>query len=133
MGFTVGQLRSLRAESVGTEIGLRYEDDSEISSLISRLKLSALPERKLRIVAAYIADIRLALREVARVLVPRGQAVYVVGENTIRGVYVRNAQIVHVLGSRLDLRREHVSSRPLPSNRRYLPPPTTGARQWTQE
>jgi hypothetical protein len=32
MGFTVGQIRSLRAESVGTEIGLSYEKDAEICS-----------------------------------------------------------------------------------------------------
>jgi DNA modification methylase len=126
MGYTAGQVRALRAESVGTEIGLPYKDDLEISALISRLKLSDLPERQRRLVAAYIADMRLALQEVARVLVPRGRAVYVVGENTIRGVYVRNAKIIHILASRLGLRLEKSSSRPLPSNRRYLPPPTSG-------
>jgi hypothetical protein len=127
MGHTVGQIRNLRAESVGTEIGLGYDDDPEISSLIGRLRLSALPKRQRQLVAAYIADMRLALQEVARVLVPRGRAVYVIGENTIRGVYVRNAKIVRVLASRLGLHLEKSSSRPLPSNRRYLPPPTSGA------
>jgi hypothetical protein len=127
MGYSVGQIRKLRAESVGTEIGLSYEDDSEISSLMGRLKLSALPKRQRQLVAAYIADMRSALQEVARVLVPRGRAVYVLGENTIRGVYVRNAKIVRVLARRLGLRLEKSSSRPLPSNRRYLPPPTSAA------
>jgi len=126
MGYTVGEIRDLRAESIGTEIGLPYEDDSEISSLINRLKLSALPKQQRQLVAAYIADMRLALQEVARVLVPGGRAVYVLGENTIRGVYVRNAKIVRVLASRRGLRLEKSSSRPLPSNRRYLPPPTSG-------
>jgi hypothetical protein len=51
---------------------------------------------------------------------------YVLGENTIRGVYVRNAEIVRMLAIRLGLRLEKSSSRPLPSNRRYLPPPTSG-------
>jgi hypothetical protein len=127
MGYTVRQIRDLRAESVGTEIGLPYEDDAEISSLIGRLRLSGLPTRQRRLVAAYVADMRSALQEVARVLVPRGRAVYVLGENTIRGVYVRNAKIVRMLASRLGLRLEKSSSRPLPSNRRYLPPPTNGA------
>ena len=106
MGYTVGEIRGLRAESIGTEIGLPYEDDSEISSLISQLKLSALPKQQRQLVAAYIADMRLALQEVARVLVPGGRAVYVLGENTIRGVYVRNAKIVRVLASRHGLRLE---------------------------
>lgn len=127
MGHTVGQIRGLRAESVGTEIGFAYENDPEISSVIGRLKLSALPDRQRRLVGAYIADMRLALQEVSRVLVPHGRAVYVLGENTIRGVYVRNAKIIRLLASRLGLRLEKSSRRPLPSNRRYLPPPTSGA------
>jgi hypothetical protein len=126
MGYTVGEIRKLRAESVGTEIGLPYEDDSELSSFMRRLELSELPKRQRQLVAAYIADMRSALREVARVLVPSGRAVYVLGENTIRGVYVRNAKIVSMLAKPLGLRLEKSSSRPLPSNRRYLPPPTGG-------
>jgi hypothetical protein len=126
MGYTVGQIRVLRAESVGTEVGLSYDNDPEISLLIGKLNLGDLPKRQRELVAAYIADMRLALREVARVLVPRGRAVYVLGENTIRGVYVRNAKIVLMLASQLGLHLEKASSRPLPSNRRYLPPPTSG-------
>ena len=37
---------------------------------------------------------RCAINEVRRVLVPGGKAVYVVGENAIRGTYVRNSRIV---------------------------------------
>ena len=44
--------------------------------------------------ARYIDDMRQATREVARVLAPGGKAVYVIGENTIRGTYVPNSQII---------------------------------------
>jgi len=127
MGYTVTRIRELRAQSVGTEVGMCYEDDSEVSSLITQLRLAALPKRQKQLVAAYISDMRLALQEVARVLVPGGRAVYVIGENTVRGVYIRNAKIVRVLAAKLGLYLQKTSRRPLPANRRYLPPPTGGA------
>jgi hypothetical protein len=37
---------------------------------------------------------RAAIKEVGRVLTDKGKAVYVVGENTVRGTYVRNSTAV---------------------------------------
>jgi hypothetical protein len=76
--------------------------------------------------SAYIADMRAALKEVSRVLAPGGRAVYVVGENVVRGVYVRNSKLLRLLAESLGLRFEKSVRRALPPNRRYLPPPTNG-------
>ena len=127
MGYTVGEIRALRARSVGTEVGLPYSEDKEISALMRQLNLSALPKRQGKLVSAYIADMRAAVGEVARVLAPGGRAVYVIGENTIRGVYVRNAEIIRSLALGAGLHFEKSDRRPLPSNRRYMPPPTDRA------
>jgi hypothetical protein len=86
MGYTVDELKTLRANSVGTEVGLRYDNDPEIVGYIKQLKLTGLPKRQRQWISAYISDMRASLREVSRVLVPGGRAVYVIGENTIRGV-----------------------------------------------
>jgi ubiquinone/menaquinone biosynthesis C-methylase UbiE len=78
------------------------------------------------ILRRYIEDTDRTVREVARVLAPGGQAVYVVGENTIRGTYIPTGQLVARLAGNAGL---HVASRhlrDLPSNRRYLPPPGRG-------
>jgi hypothetical protein len=124
MGYTVAQIRQLRAESVGTEVGLPIVRDDEISLVINKLRLSALPNRQRALVSAYIVDMRAAIAEVARVLVPGGRAFYVVGENTVRGVYVRNSTILRLLAVGCGLSFEGSTRRALPSNRRYMPPPT---------
>ena len=65
---------------------------------------------------------------------PGGQAVYVLGENTIRGVYVRNAKIVRVLGSRHGLRLEKsVESSSSFESKIFAAAYEWGADEWTQE
>lgn len=66
-----------------------------------------------------------AIAEAARVLSPGGKAVYVVGENTVRGTFIPNAKIVSAVAELSGLRVDGRRSRELPANRRYLPPPTT--------
>jgi hypothetical protein len=126
MGFTVGELRELRAGSIGSENSRLYEGDEESSSIMRRLGVSALPKRKRRLICAYIADMRKAIREVARILVPDGRAIYVIGENTIKGVYVKNATMLSLIAVDAGLKLVATSRRPLPPNRRYLPPPSRG-------
>ena len=126
MGYRIPDLRELRGESVGTEsAGSDSKSDPEIQGIVAGLKLKpALRTRDEAVLTRYIDDMRVAMSEVTRVLVPGGKAVYVMGENTIRGTYIRNSRIIseiaHVCGLRLKERRV----RNLPANRRYLPPPS---------
>lgn len=125
MGYTVGKLRSLRSTSVGTEVGLDARDDKEIQKILSDLELQPkLQARQEAMLARYIYDMRLAIGETSRVLAAGGKGVYVVGENTIRGTFIRNAMIVERVASITGLRCTARRSRKLPANRRYLPPPS---------
>jgi DNA modification methylase len=101
MGHSIGRLRRVRAESVGTEVGTGApQADEDIRDIMARLNLRPrLAAREQAVLARYTDDIRRAVSEVARVLTPGGRAVYVVGENTIRGTYVRNASIVIMAAS----------------------------------
>ena len=74
--------------------------------------------------ARYINDMRRAVSETSRVLAGNGRAVYVVGENTVRGTFIRNAMIVEAVAGTAGLRCTGRRSRDLPANRRYLPPPS---------
>jgi len=49
--------------------------------------------------------------------------VYVLGENTIRGTYIRNSRIICEIAELCGLRLKERRVRNLPANRRYLPPP----------
>jgi SAM-dependent methyltransferase len=125
MGHTISSLRKIRGTSVGTEAS--SEESLAVGwvrELVNQLGLtSALSSRHQGILAQYIWDMNRALGEVSRVLSTGGRAVYVVGDSTVRGTFVRNSVIVHRLaeGHGLTLQCRH--SRALPANRRYLPPP----------
>lgn len=126
MGHSIAKLRKLRSMSVGTEIG-RSQDSvaRDIESIISTLRLRPrLAPRNEAILRCFVADMYAALCETSRVLVPGGTAVYIVGENTIRGTYVRNAAIVTAVAELAGLQMTDRRSRMLPANRRYLPPPS---------
>lgn len=126
MGHSIPKLSELRRESVGTEVGLKYGPDQKYIKRIARKmglnkKLSSRHEA---ILARFIDDMCKAIREVARVLVPGGKAIYVVGENTVRGSYIRNSSLIVEAAKLAGLRLHNKRSRRLPQNRRYLPPPT---------
>ena len=125
MGHTIAALRDLRAESVGTERGLaEAEAPDDIGAIVDDLNMRPkLKTRQEAIFRRYILDMRDAVSEVSRVLKPRGQAVYVVGENTVRGTFIRNSAVVEAVARSAGLRLVDKKGRALPANRRYLPPP----------
>lgn len=124
MGWSISQLSDVRRRSIGTEVGRSLKQDVTLRRVISALQISKLGERKIRVISAYIDDMRRAISEVARVLVPGGKAVYVVGENSINGRFVRNAKAVTLLAKSVGLSLKKETRRKLPPNRRYMPPPT---------
>ena len=67
---------------------------------------------------------RAAVNEVGRVLSRTGKAVYVIGENMLRGTYIRTSVIVSKLAELSGLTLKDRQTRALPANRRYMPPPS---------
>lgn len=125
MGYTVAALRAIRGTSIGAEV--RADPDAMHSDILDRLHLRpALSPRMNGILHRYVSDTDRALREVVRVLAPRGRAVFVVGENTIRGTYIPTGQLVTRLAAHVGLQLTDQHFRGLPANRRYLPPPGDG-------
>ena len=131
MGYTVGDLRSLRSESIGAEKSSEEASDNlVVKKILDTLKLApALSTRNYGMLAKYTADILSALGEVNRVLRARGKAVYVVGDSSVRGTFIRNSEIVARAAEVNGLTKRRHQSRTLPENRRYLPPPTSSKRK----
>lgn len=125
MGYKVSDIRHLRGQSVGAEAASEEASDAEwVKSIITDLKLRPkLSSRDHGLLARYVWDMGRALGETTRVLRAGGRAVYVVGDSTSRGTFIRNSEIVTVVAQQHGLSLSSRQSRGLPANRRYLPPP----------
>jgi tRNA G10 N-methylase Trm11 len=128
MGYSVGELRHIRAESVGAEASSKQALEAGwVKSLIKQLGLKpALSLRNHALLARYVWDLGRALAEVSRVLRHGGRAVYVVGDSMSRGTFIPNSSIVTAVAQEHGLLLVSRHSRALPANRRYLPPPKRG-------
>jgi DNA modification methylase len=128
MGYNVSEIRRIRGESVGAEAACQDALDAEwVQLLLMQLNLRpALSNRNYALLARYAWDMGQALAESARVLRPGGRAVYVVGDSTIKGTFIRNSAIIASVAQRHGLSSVSRQSRILPANRRYLPPPKAG-------
>ena len=125
MGFSIGEIRRLRSISIGTDRGMRASEDEQIQSILADLELQPkLQRRQEAMLVKYIHDIRRVVTETSRVLVKNGRAVFVIGENTVRGTLIRNARIVERVANNVGLTSTEIYSRELPENLRYLPPPS---------
>lgn len=125
MGHRLVDLRNLRSDSIGSEAArVGVDQDEFILNIISKLALSPpLSRRHRAMLARYTDDMRMSVGEVARVLVSGGKAIYVIGENTIRGTYISTSDVLHAVAESAGLKLRERSHRELPPNRRYLPPP----------
>ena len=124
MGYTIPALRAIRAKSIGTEIGLR-EKSQEIDQVVELMTNSQmLPPPEHSMVRRFVVDMDDAISESARVLNSGGRATYVVGNSTLRGIFVKNSDCVTHLARKNGLSVVSRYTRKLPDNLRYLPPPS---------
>jgi hypothetical protein len=123
LGFSIGELRGIRSDSVGAERMLRNGDD-DLSSLISDTWIDDLSVKMRGILLRYARDAMQVMAEVHRVLKSGAEAILVVGNSTVRGTFVDNAGVMRRAGEACGLRTTAVTDRELPSVHRYLPPPT---------
>lgn len=123
LGHGLRELRHIRSSSIGAE---RAPDDLTAVAMFSRIRkamgnLEQLPNRYRLMIARYAEDIHRMVSEIARVLRPGGTATLVVGNNCLRGTFIKNAAGVGEAASMVGLTPTGVRERVLPDNRRYLP------------
>jgi len=125
MGHSIKHLRILRGASVGTEIGAdEKHEDKKMRAVLDEIDpRNKLSRRNRAILLRYILDMKSSMVETTRVLKKGGRAIYVVGENTVRGTYIKTSAILAAVGKQSGLKFIKKTSRALPENRRYLPPP----------
>ncbi|EGP09859.1 hypothetical protein CSIRO_0290 [Bradyrhizobiaceae bacterium SG-6C] len=129
MKSNIGNLRQIRSNSVGAELkSTAASGNEDVKTVISEMKLTPkLQPKYTAMLARYVDDMMQSVKETERVLSRGGKAVYVVGENTVRGTFIPNAKLVSAVAELAGLKFDSKYSRKLPENRRYLPPPTQGS------
>lgn len=129
MGYNLSELRKIRGENIGAESASADAIAAEwVQLIIADLRLMPrLSNRDQKLLCQYIWDMNKAISETARVLRSGAPAIYVVGDSTVRGTFIRNSRIVAALAHRHGLSLVSRHSRRLPANRRYLPPPAAAA------
>lgn len=125
MGYTIDHLRDLRATNIGTEAVLKSEEEALTNATMEQMCLGEpLSQRDAGMLKQYIQDTKKMLSEIARVLRPKGKAVIVVGDCNLKNTFVRNSRGIEIAAKAVGLKVHAIKTRPLPTNRRYLPPPS---------
>jgi hypothetical protein len=125
MGHQISELRRLRSQNIGTEVS-EVENTEWLSDVASAAgAINELPQRDRRMFVRYVTDMNAVIGEIARVLAPSGRCVLVIGDCTMRGVFIKNSAVLKRLGKHHGLRVVSTIARQLPANRRYLPPPSS--------
>jgi DNA modification methylase len=125
MGYSVADMRDLRATNVGSEITAKAGADDGITEEIMRsmCDIPTLTSRHAGMLRQYVRDIRTLLAETHRVLRRNGKAIIVIGDCNLRQTFVKNSRAIEIVAEQAGFVVKKIRRRPLPENRRYLPPP----------
>jgi hypothetical protein len=123
------ELKRIRSSMVGSEIG--HANPSETVSRIYGRSIVNNKEfgRYMNIMHRYISDMHEVLGEYKRVLKTGSELVMVIGNNRIKGVEVRNSEMIKEIARDHGLQFRSESIREIPASRRYLPISSSGVRK----
>jgi DNA modification methylase len=124
MGYSLERLRKMRSDAVGAEVGCDEIPKHLTLARKAMGKLDTLGPRLQRMVNKYVVDMSAIMAEIARVLRSNGIAVVVVGNSTLRGIFLKNSELIVHLSKLHGLKLSHRRWRRIPNSRRYLPPPS---------
>jgi hypothetical protein len=122
LGYSIPDLRRVRANSIGTERG---PDRQEATVRELTPRHAGLNGRQQGMLDRYALDVAGFMAQVKETLKPGGEAVVVVGDSSLSGVFIANSAIVRKAAAKAGLTEFDRRSRPLPAASRYLPPPST--------
>jgi len=121
LGYDLATLRSIRSTAIGSEASLRSGDHEEFEELLAALELNGIKSRTRSMLNRYYADLRTQLSESRRVLKPGKSALFVIGNSSIRGDYIRNSEVLKFAARKAGFVIKGENVREIPNNKRYLP------------
>jgi hypothetical protein len=127
MGYKISDLRLIRSNNVGAECMVSEEAESPLlDDILCRMTdVRSLDSRLKSMLRRYLQDLERFMIEIVRVLKRDGEAIIVIGDSGLRNVFVCNSYAVRVIAESRGLSLISNTTRSLPDNRRYLPPPSS--------
>ncbi len=122
LGQPLNSLSKLRSEYIGAEkVGCLDDIPFPRKTQHTILTLGAKDKRKAAILRKYFIDMRSAMAEMYRVLLPERAAIIVVGPSTMRGLKINTPVCLGEIGGQLGFRLIGIKKRKLDRNRRMMP------------
>lgn len=126
MGYNIEKIRRLRSENIGSEASDHPQlERSIINAMKAMGEIRTLNNRQIGMLKRYAYDMNKVLRECVRVLKKNGHAIFVVGDSSLKGVFIKNSDALTKLAANHDFSLISRTVRPIAENRRYLPPPNS--------
>jgi hypothetical protein len=126
MGWTASAVRELRGESVGVERAIeRVKPEVRAIAEAAVPRLAELPKRRQGMVLRFTQDMSQLARSIGRVVKRDGHLVVVVADSQLKGIPISNAEICAGAARANGFDLVDRDERELPTQHRYLPPPTT--------
>jgi SAM-dependent methyltransferase len=124
LGFTVGELRRIRSETIGARRRRKNTTPKVVETSRKAVpRFDDLPETERPMVLRFVGDMDRLYGSLGRILKRGGHLVIVVADSQVRGVPVPNSAICRLLGGQHGFEVVEQTVRPLPTRHRYLPPP----------
>jgi len=124
MGYPISSLRSVRADNIGSECSGNLDEKNQYRETLERMgDIKKLDRRHLGMVVRYVIDMDRVFSECRRVLKKDRQAIVVIGDSIIAGVFVKNSEGLIHLAQKNGFQFSSGTTHLIPENRRYLPPP----------
>lgn len=121
LGYRISDLRSIRAESIGSERAPEIGTKKEFTLVSKELNLETLPARQMKMLERYFYDLCAQTKQSFRVLKTGKYASYVIGNSEIRGTSVLNNELLKHAAFMAGFVFHGEEEREIPTNKRYLP------------
>lgn len=120
-GYQIKHLRNIRAKTIGSERKADLYEAKKFENLLKELDLSDLQTKEYKMLNKYYKDLLKQLKESYRVLKKDRTALYVIGNSSIKGNYIKNSEILKHCANYVGFKSISETTRDIPDNRRYLP------------
>ncbi|MBI0002368.1 hypothetical protein H3S83_11090 [Bartonella sp. W8122] len=121
LGYSLANLRKIRISEIGAERALNDTISGKFSDVLHDLGLDLLERKSKYMLARYFSDLIQQTKEAYRVLKNNSIGTYVIGNSTIRGIYVQNNKLLKLAGVSAGFEVVGETTRVIPDSRRYMP------------